>query len=111
MDTVLGSWAAHAWQPDLRLLVRPNVYCRRIMVPCLLNMYRFDASGFIVEHYSDGDVVNNQTKMTRQVATPANMATWGPNVSRAMLTGRIEDAEKFPVTGHGGARPAAVPTA
>ena len=53
--------------------------------------------------------MNNKTKMTRQVATPENMATWGPNVSRAMLTGRIEDAEKSHKTTMIRSQPVAVP--
>jgi hypothetical protein len=56
--------------------------------------YRFDVSGNIVEHYSDGDLVNRHTKMTREVAAPDTMAVWGPNVTLGFLTGRIEDMQK-----------------
>ncbi|KIY00985.1 uncharacterized protein Z520_03651 [Fonsecaea multimorphosa CBS 102226] len=56
--------------------------------------YWFDSSGNVVEHYSDGDVVNNRTPAPRLAATPNSIAIWGPNVSLAFLTGRIEDAKK-----------------
>ena len=58
---------------------------------CQADAARFDASGFIVEHYSDGDLVNNQTKPTRQKLAPDTMASWGPKITRAMMTKRIED--------------------
>ncbi|KAL5320285.1 hypothetical protein ACEPPN_011086 [Leptodophora sp. 'Broadleaf-Isolate-01'] len=57
---------------------------------------RFDASGNIVEHYSDGDLVNKNSVVTREKAAPDTMAVWGPNVSFAFLTGRIEDISKGP---------------
>lgn len=58
--------------------------------------YRFDASGFIVEHYSDGDLVNQNTKHTREPVAAGKMALWGPQPSRAFLTGRMEDLEQVP---------------
>ncbi|KAF2009473.1 Glyoxalase/Bleomycin resistance protein/Dihydroxybiphenyl dioxygenase [Aaosphaeria arxii CBS 175.79] len=53
--------------------------------------YWFDPSGNIVEHYSDGDLVNSKTIYSREVAAPNTMAVWGPNVSLAFLTTRMED--------------------
>ena len=53
--------------------------------------FRFDPSGNIVEHYSDGDLVNSKTGVTREISAPDNIAVWGPNVTLAFLTGRIED--------------------
>lgn len=38
--------------------------------------------------------MNNRTPAPRQPATPDAIAIWGPNVSLAFLTGRIEDASK-----------------
>ncbi|KAK5044483.1 hypothetical protein LTR84_010764 [Exophiala bonariae] len=61
--------------------------------------YWFDASGNILEHYSDGDLVNNKTPYGREVAAPDTMAVWGPNVSVAFLTTRMEDIAKGPA-GH-----------
>ena len=40
--------------------------------------YWYDPSHFIVEHYADGDLVNEDTKTTR--AEAGNMAVWGPPV-------------------------------
>ena len=38
---------------------------------------RFDTSRFIVEHYVDGDLVNSETPITREVASPDRMYVWG----------------------------------
>lgn len=38
--------------------------------------YWNDTSGFIVEHYSDGDLVNGDTEVT--YAAAGDMAVWGP---------------------------------
>ncbi|KAF7590095.1 hypothetical protein BBP40_003251 [Aspergillus hancockii] len=40
--------------------------------------YWYDTSGFIMEHYADGDMVNNDAEVTRAAA--GNMAVWGPPV-------------------------------
>lgn len=40
--------------------------------------YWFDTSGFIVEHYADGDMVNDEAQTSRAAA--GNMAVWGPPV-------------------------------
>lgn len=40
--------------------------------------YWYDSSGFIVEHYADGDLVNEDTEVTHAVA--GAMAVWGPAV-------------------------------
>jgi hypothetical protein len=53
---------------------------------------RFDASGNVIEHYSDGDLVNCKTEASREPAVPQSLFVWGPNMSLAFLTGRIEDA-------------------
>ena len=55
---------------------------------------RFDASGNIVEHYSDGDLVNEDTPHSRAAAAPDTLHIWGPNIPLAFLTGKIEDAGK-----------------
>jgi len=57
-------------------------------------LYRFDGSGNIVEHYSDGDLVNEDKPFTREPAAPDTLHIWGPNIPLAFLTGRIEDAGK-----------------
>ncbi|KAL6808176.1 glyoxalase family protein [Trichoderma sp. SZMC 28015] len=38
--------------------------------------YWYDTTGFIIEHYSDGDVVNEECPTIRSAGTPA--AIWGP---------------------------------
>ncbi|KAK5727915.1 hypothetical protein LTR17_012338 [Elasticomyces elasticus] len=40
--------------------------------------YWYDSSRFVIEHYADGDVVNEDTATTR--AEAGNMAVWGPPV-------------------------------
>jgi len=56
--------------------------------------YWFDGSGNIVEHYSDGDLVNEDTPFGREAAAPDTLHIWGPNVPLAFMSGRIEDAGK-----------------
>lgn len=40
--------------------------------------YWKDPSGFTIEHYADGDLVNQDTKVVRQEAGPATLSIWGP---------------------------------
>ncbi|KAK6402626.1 hypothetical protein LTR95_019050, partial [Oleoguttula sp. CCFEE 5521] len=40
--------------------------------------YWYDPSHFIIEHFADGDVVNEDTKILR--AEAGHMAVWGPPV-------------------------------
>ena len=42
--------------------------------------YWFDTSGFIVEHYADGDQVNVETPVAQNEAGPRTLAIWGPPV-------------------------------
>ncbi|KAF2799648.1 trihydroxytoluene oxygenase [Melanomma pulvis-pyrius CBS 109.77] len=42
--------------------------------------YWFDASGNIVEHYSDGDLVNKHTPVVRNAAAVNTLYVWGPNI-------------------------------
>lgn len=51
-----------------------------LIVPVMGNVYRFDGSGNILEHYSDGDLVNEDTPMTRNAAAPDTLHVWGPNM-------------------------------
>ena len=39
--------------------------------------YWFDKSGFILEHYVDGDLVNDETPINRSQAAPDNLHVWG----------------------------------
>jgi len=41
--------------------------------------YWYDVSHFIIEHYADGDVVNEDTEVTPR-SKAGNMAVWGPPV-------------------------------
>ena len=38
---------------------------------------RFDPSKFILEHYVDGDLVNDETPVNRTKAGPGNLHVWG----------------------------------
>ena len=42
--------------------------------------YWFDTSGFMVEHYADGDLVNHDTPIASVQAGPKALAVWGPPV-------------------------------
>lgn len=42
--------------------------------------YWFDTSGFMVEHYADGDLVNKNTPVSHEQAGPYTLAVWGPPV-------------------------------
>ncbi|KAH7124475.1 hypothetical protein EDB81DRAFT_911211 [Dactylonectria macrodidyma] len=63
----------------------------RHLLGCQIFDYWFDPSGNIVEHYSDGDLVNAETTIAKEPAAPDTTAVWGPNVTLAFLTTRIED--------------------
>ena len=43
----------------------------------LIDVCRFDPAKFILEHYVDGDLVNSETTVTREVATPGSIHVWG----------------------------------
>ncbi|PVH73212.1 Glyoxalase/Bleomycin resistance protein/Dihydroxybiphenyl dioxygenase [Cadophora sp. DSE1049] len=42
--------------------------------------YWFDPSGFVVEHYADGDMVNSETSINKCVAGPEVLSVWGPKI-------------------------------
>ena len=42
--------------------------------------YWFDTSGFMVEHYADGDLVNEDTEISTVQAGPDALSVWGPPV-------------------------------
>lgn len=42
--------------------------------------YWFDTSGFVLEHYCDGDLVNTDTPVTYGKAGPHSLKIWGPPV-------------------------------
>jgi hypothetical protein len=71
----------------------PSLLCTLIYPS---NSYRFDPSGNILEHYSDGDLVNSETPTSREAAAPDTIHIWGPNVPLAFLTGKMEDVGRAP---------------
>ncbi|KAJ4313783.1 hypothetical protein N0V84_009244 [Fusarium piperis] len=48
--------------------------------------YWYDTSGFIVEHYVDGDQVNCHSKTNIELATPDGLYVWGPRLPEGFLT-------------------------
>ncbi|CCT72912.1 related to 2,3-dihydroxybiphenyl-1,2-dioxygenase [Fusarium fujikuroi] len=50
--------------------------------------YWFDTSGNILEHYSDGDLVNKHVPSTRSPEAPDSLHIWGPNVPLTFITGQ-----------------------
>ncbi|KAJ3460073.1 hypothetical protein MRS44_010940 [Fusarium solani] len=53
--------------------------------------YWFDSSGFIVEHYVDGDLVNEDSPHADEPAVAATVSSWGPEIPRAFFTKKFED--------------------
>jgi hypothetical protein len=53
--------------------------------------YWFDESGFILEHYSDGDMLNSDSIPTREAAGKDTLHIWGPNVPIAFLTAQAPE--------------------
>ncbi|KAJ3962779.1 hypothetical protein N0V92_000465 [Colletotrichum tropicale] len=51
----------------------------------------FDPSGFVVEHYVDGDLVNEDSKHANEPAVAAVVSSWGPDIPRAFFTKKYED--------------------
>ena len=47
--------------------------------------YWLDTSGFKVEHYADGDIVNEKTPTQRQEAGPDTLSVWGPPLPTEFL--------------------------
>ncbi|KAH7037078.1 LOW QUALITY PROTEIN: Glyoxalase/Bleomycin resistance protein/Dihydroxybiphenyl dioxygenase [Microdochium trichocladiopsis] len=56
--------------------------------------YWFDTTGNIVEHYADGDLVNQDTAFTRSPEGPDSLYIWGPPLPLGFVTGKAEDAGK-----------------
>jgi hypothetical protein len=48
--------------------------------------------GNILEHYSDGDVVNEDTPQRREVESPNSLYIWGPNLPLGFVTGDVKDS-------------------
>lgn len=51
-----------------------------------------------MEHYSDGDMVNETTPFERMPGGPDSLYIWGPSLPLGFVTGKIEDAHKLVVT-------------
>ncbi|PYI05431.1 trihydroxytoluene oxygenase [Aspergillus sclerotiicarbonarius CBS 121057] len=47
--------------------------------------YWWDVSGNMIEHYADGDLVNNQTPIGYGLAGDESLAVWGPDVPKSFL--------------------------
>ncbi|KAK9447018.1 Glyoxalase/Bleomycin resistance protein/Dihydroxybiphenyl dioxygenase [Limtongia smithiae] len=47
--------------------------------------YWFDPSNFILEHYVDGDLVDNRSKPNRSPASPDGLHVWGPDLPPTFL--------------------------
>ena len=94
---VLGSQIFDYWYgdpPDSLLIFLPLPPPHTLfhsLAHLVIDIDRFDASGNIIEHYSDGDLVNRDTPVSREPASPNSLFVWGPNIPLAFLTGRIED--------------------
>lgn len=100
---MLGLRTARSGQPNIRLLVSdapliPQSHPHLDQGRADRSDSRFDGSGNVVEHYSDGDHVNEDTPLGREAAAPNTLYIWGPNIPLGFVTGRVEDAGKpFPM--------------
>ncbi|PQE12303.1 trihydroxytoluene oxygenase protein [Rutstroemia sp. NJR-2017a BVV2] len=47
--------------------------------------YWWDTSGFMIEHYADGDQINHKTPIGRGPAGDESLAVWGPEVPATFL--------------------------
>ncbi len=47
--------------------------------------YWWDTTGFMVEHYIDGDLVNKETPVSFHLAKNAVAAAWGPDIPQAFM--------------------------
>ena len=59
------------------------------------NFRRFDASGNILQHYSDGDLEIQDTPLTRNPEYPYSLYIWG-QIYLAFLTGKVDNTGKLP---------------
>lgn len=48
--------------------------------PDVIIKSRFDTSRFIVEHYVDGDLVDDKHPTNRTLASPDNLHVWGKSL-------------------------------
>lgn len=55
-------------------------------------IFRFDTSKFILEHYVDGDLVNSETPVTKDVASPDGLYIWGESVHTHSCVEEKEEA-------------------
>jgi hypothetical protein len=62
---------------------------------------RFDPSRFILEHYVDGDLVNDETPTSRHKAGPGNLHVWGkfedPRLTTILIPPRSGGARNIPI--------------
>ena len=49
--------------------------------------------GNILEHYADGDVVNEDTPQQREVESPNSLYTWGPKLPLGFVTADMNDVD------------------
>ncbi|KAM3065375.1 hypothetical protein ACMFMG_011501 [Clarireedia jacksonii] len=56
--------------------------------------YWFDTSRFILEHYVDGDLMDNKVPTSMELASVENLAVWG-NTSKSLRSGSEELSDKF----------------
>ena len=63
----------------VRFLIIGIVFLQLLVIVDSLRLIldRFDPSRFIVEHYVDGDLVNDESPTNRSLASPDNLHVWG----------------------------------
>ncbi|KAG4431207.1 hypothetical protein IFR05_013314 [Cadophora sp. M221] len=77
MILTLNCWVISTWLQNKGYKIVWGV--GRHMLGSQIFDYWRDTSGFMIEHYADGDVVNKQTPVSRIPADYEMMQTWGPD--------------------------------
>lgn len=65
-------------------------YISRVMldpqlIRCRIFDYWWDPHHNMIEHYADGDLVNQNTPVSWSAAGDENLAVWGPDVPKTFL--------------------------
>ncbi|KAM0753525.1 trihydroxytoluene oxygenase [Meredithblackwellia eburnea MCA 4105] len=58
---------------------------RHVLGSQVFDYWRDPVSGFMIEHYCDGDIVNNTHKAGRSLASEEGLAVWGPKLPETFL--------------------------
>jgi len=82
----LGAWQFFATVPVFgRMLLPPFFFSNPVDVGSQIFDYWRDPDGFLVEHYTDGDMFDNTLETGWAPFTASGLAQWGPPVTKDFL--------------------------